>query len=98
MKLSVALSIVTWTEPLAIPVQRIALLFQQARHGGMANLKFLSQFAGQYGQTFVRPFQTADGIACGGVFQQLVQCRYNAGLFFSTARRPAPALRMGGLP
>jgi hypothetical protein len=56
----------------AIPAQGDALLFEQPRDGRVPDLKFLLQFAREGGQSFARPFQTRNGIACGGIFQQFV--------------------------
>jgi len=71
-KLSIALGILTRTQPFAIAAQSNPFGLEQACHRGVPDAEFLLQFAGECRQCFPRPLQTGDWIARRCIFQQAV--------------------------
>jgi len=96
--LSVAFSIVSFTESLAIDLQRVVQGFQQTPNRFVTCFEaFATQGFRQFARRFVRPLQTADGIAEGRILEQLLQNFQDFRPFFLSAMRPPPERRTLGL-
>jgi hypothetical protein len=93
--LTIAVRILRARQPLAIGAQGIPLIFQQAAQRVAPYAQALSQqLPTQLPQRLPRPLDAGDRMTRGVVFQQPVQHRQHARLFFSTGGRPAPGRRI----